>query len=174
MFPLVALHALFRYKGVLVSLTSLHAEIPFGRGVLGHIAATGRRHVDYGSAGDDDIVTLLGDTALPHICTETCPHLFCWLVVVQLLLQASVPYCQFCMRTACGWPCAADADAASLLGHAVTFLMGGMAIRQRHSLVIATLRVLLAAVQRGLWLVPSCAQLVPILVSRTLVLSIMG
>jgi hypothetical protein len=51
-----------------------------------------------------------------------------------------------------------------------------MAIRQRHSLVIATLRVLLAAVQRGLWLVPSCAQLVPILVSRSVfpfVLSIM-
>ena len=80
MFPLVAIHALFRYKGVLVSLTSLHAEIPFGRGVLGHIAATGRRHVNYGSAGDDDIVTLLGDTALPHICKETCPHLFCWRV----------------------------------------------------------------------------------------------
>ncbi len=98
MFPLVALHALFRYKGVLVSLTSLHAEIPFGRGVLGHIAATGRRHVDYGSAGDDDIVTLLGDTALPHICTETCPHLFCWLVVVQLLLPASAHNCLFCMR----------------------------------------------------------------------------
>jgi hypothetical protein len=103
-FPLVALDAPDRYKGVLVSLTSLHAEIPFGRGVLGHIAATGRRHVDYGSAGDDDIVTLLGDTALPHICTETCPRLFCWLVVVQLLLPASVHNCLFCMRTFCGWP----------------------------------------------------------------------
>ncbi len=51
---------------MLVSLSSLHAEVPFGRGVLGHIAATSRRHVEAGE-GPDDVASLLGDTALPHI-----------------------------------------------------------------------------------------------------------
>ncbi len=148
---------------MLVSLSSLHAEVPFGRGVLGHIAATSRRHVEAGE-GPDDVASLLGDTALPHIGEAA-------------LLYVSFGGLFSPSRRACGFQTIAclvcvlrsgDGDGASLLGHVISFLKGGMAIRQRHALVIASLRLLLSGLQRGMWPIPSSAQLVPILVGSSI------
>ena len=66
----------------------------------------------------------------------------------------------------CPLPPLSEAECLSLLTALVAFLKGGMALRQRHALVIASLRTAMTAVQRGCWTGAACTQLVPIMVGN--------
>ena len=59
---------------------------------------------------------------------------------------------------------AAHADALSLLSSSLSFLSGGMALRQRHPLTIAILKMCFDGILRGLWQPSEVATLIPHLV----------
>ena len=59
---------------------------------------------------------------------------------------------------------AAQDEASTLAAQVLAFLAGGMALRQRHPLTIATLKMCFDGIQRGLWSSAVCSQFVPHLV----------